>query len=53
MSLAHKLRELLGEHAVADDAETLAAHGGDKWFATETPEAVVFARSKTDFSRLL
>src|ERR1700680_4417407 len=53
MSLANKLRQLLGEESVADDAETLAAHSGDKWFAAEAPEVVVFARSTTDVSKLL
>jgi glycolate oxidase len=31
----------------------LAAHSGDKWFATHEPEVVVFARSTTDISKLL
>ena len=53
MELASELRRLLGDDLVADDVETLAAHGGDKWFAAETPEAVVFARSTADVSRLL
>ena len=53
MNLADTLRELLGNDAVADDAETLAAHSGDKWFAAETPEVVVFARSTSDVSKLL
>jgi glycolate oxidase len=53
MSLANELRQLLGEDAVADDAETLAAHSGDKWFAAETPETVVFAKSTGDISKLL
>src|SRR6202043_1610602 len=53
MSLANKLRQLLGKESVADDAETLAAHSGDKWFAAEEPEVVVFARSTTDVSKLL
>src|SRR5215470_1584133 len=48
-----ELRELLGNEIVADDAETLAAHGGDKWFATHPPEVVVFARSTADVSKLL
>jgi len=52
-SIAHRLRELLGNDVVADDAETLAAHSGDKWFAAETPEVVVFARSTSDVSKLL
>jgi glycolate oxidase len=54
MTLAQKLRDLLGNNEiVADDAETLAAHAGDKWFAAELPEVVVFARSASDVSRLL
>src|SRR5256886_8934342 len=53
MSLADELRQLLGNDAVVDDAETLAAHSGDKWFAAETPEVVVFARSTSDVSKLL
>src|SRR5205085_10378698 len=53
MNLAEELRQLLGNEAVADDAETLSAHSGDKWFAAETPEAVVFAGSRGDVSKLL
>ncbi len=53
MQLADELRKLLGADAVASDPETLAAHGGDKWFAAETPEVVVFARSTADVSKLL
>src|SRR5213082_3745658 len=53
MSLADELRQLLGNDAVADDPETLAAHSGDKWFAAHEPEVVVFARSTGDVSKLL
>jgi len=53
MELASQLRKLLGNDAVADDSETLAAHSGDKWFAAETPEVVVFAKSTSDVSKLL
>jgi glycolate oxidase len=53
MTIAAQLRDLLGEECVADDPETLAAHSGDKWFAAETPEVVVFARSTVDVSALL
>src|SRR6266496_228159 len=53
MQLASKLRELLGNEIVSDDAETLAAHSGDKWFAAQQPEVVVFARSTDDVSKLL
>src|SRR4029453_6138195 len=53
MELASKLRELLGRESVADDPETLAKHSGDKWFAAHVPEAVVFASSTSDVSKLL
>ena len=53
MALASELRELLSSDAVADDDETLAAHSGDKWFAAESPEVVVFARSTSEVSKLL
>src|SRR5438094_9123198 len=52
-SLADKLRQFLGNNTVADDPDTLAAHGGDKWFAAHQPEVVVFARSTDDVSKLL
>ena len=53
MELASKLREILDNEIVADDPETIAAHSGDKWFATHPPEVVVFARSTADVSKLL
>src|SRR5881296_3067469 len=53
MELAAKLRTLLGNDIVADDAEALAAHAGDKWFAAHPPEVVVFPRSTGDVSKLL
>src|SRR5262249_38715754 len=53
MELASKLREILGNEIVADDPEALAAHSGDKWFATHPPEVVVFARSTADVRKLL
>src|SRR5947207_299384 len=53
MELAAKLRTLLGHDIVADDAEALAMHAGDKWFAAHPPEVVVFARSTADVSKLL
>ena len=52
-SAADELRSLLGDAAVADDAETLAAHGGDKWFANHAPQVVVFAESTDQVSKLL
>ena len=53
MNLADDLRDLLGSDAIADDEKTLAAHSGDKWFAAESPEVVIFARSASDVSKLL
>lgn len=52
-NLGKELRRRLGDDAVADDKETLAAHSGDKWFAAHEPEVVVFARSTSDVSKLL
>ena len=55
MTLAEKLRRELNadESVVTDQPDILDAHSGDKWFATETPEVVVFARSAIDVSKLL
>src|SRR5438105_10822567 len=53
MGIASELRRLLGNDAVADDPQTLADHSGDKWFAHETPEVVVFARSTAEVRKLL
>src|SRR5213596_2343145 len=53
MKLASRLREILGNDLIADNAETLAAHSGDKWFAAHPPEVVVLARSTGDVSKLL
>src|SRR6478735_10085926 len=53
MELASKLREILDNKIVADDPETIAAHSGDKWFASQPPEVVVFAMSTGDVSKLL
>ncbi len=53
MSLADRLRQLLGGDAVADDPDTLAAHSSDKWFAAHEPDVVVFARSTNDINKLL
>ena len=48
-----QLRRILGDEAVTDDPQTLAEHSGDKWFAHESPEVVVFARSTDDVCKLL
>jgi glycolate oxidase len=38
---------------VSADAETLAAHAADRWFASREPETVVFARTAADVSATL
>ncbi|MCX8512220.1 MAG: FAD-binding protein [Chthoniobacteraceae bacterium] len=48
IALADDLRQLLGADRVADDRETLAVHATDRWFASQTPEVVVLARSTED-----
>src|SRR5213080_537766 len=53
MGLTSRLKEVLSDDIVADDAEALAAHAGDKWFAAHPPEVVVFARSTNDVRKLL
>lgn len=52
-TLARQLTRLLGAEAVSTEAETLRTHAGDKWFAANPPDAVVFARSTDEVSRLL
>ncbi len=51
--LATQLTRLLGTDIVSTEAAALAAHAGDKWFASHPPEAVVFARTTEDVSKLL
>ena len=53
MNLAAELRALLGDEIVAVDEPTRIAHGGDKWFAHHAPDAVVFAQTTEQVSRLL
>ena len=51
--LKKALVELLGAEVVADAPEILEAHAGDKWFASNPPEIVVFAESTEQVSKLL
>src|SRR5438067_10817299 len=51
--LRDALIEILGVDRVSDAAEILAAHAGDKWFASRAPEVVVFAQSTEQVSKLL
>ena len=51
--MKEKLVELLGSDVVADAPEILEAHAGDKWFASNPPEVVVFAETTEQVSKLL
>jgi glycolate oxidase len=51
--MKEQLIELLGADCVSDAPAILTAHSGDKWFAAEEPEIVVFAKSTTDVSKLM
>ena len=53
MNLAAELRTLLGAEQVFNDELTRGAHSGDKWFASRTPDVVVFAQDTEQVSRLL
>src|SRR5689334_16777991 len=48
-----RLRKLLPEGEVLLDPESRARYAGDKWFATNTPDAVVLPASTTGVSALL
>ena len=52
-SLRQRLAKLLGRDAVRDDAETIAEHSRDRWFASHEPDVVVFGESTEQVSRLL
>jgi glycolate oxidase len=51
--LKQQLVDLLGDGVVSDAPEILEAHAGDKWFASHTPDVVVFAGSTEQVSKLL
>ncbi|MGK0187942.1 MAG: glycolate oxidase [Verrucomicrobiales bacterium] len=53
LTFADELSELLGNDRVSVDAGTLEEHSTDKWFASHSPEVVVFAESTEDVSKLL
>ncbi len=52
-SLRAQLSRLLGAEAVSDEAEILAEHSSDRWFASHPPGVVVFAQSTEQVSRLM
>src|SRR5271154_4591311 len=47
------LTALFPKGVVASDAETLAAHSGDAWFASTLPQAVVFPRRAEEVAAVL
>lgn len=47
------LVRLLGADRVSSDAAALAEHGGDKWFASAAPQAVVFPEAADQIAALL
>ena len=51
--MKNQLIELLGAEAVVDAPDVLETHSGDKWFASNPPEVVVFAESTEQVSKLL
>jgi len=53
MSLARDLERLLGKDRVSTTEATLAEHATDRWFASRTPDVVVFAQTTADVSKLL
>ena len=53
MNLERALTRLLGTGVVRTDAETVAIHATDRWFASRTPDAVVLARTRGDVEKTL
>lgn len=53
MAPLRELARLLGGDVVSTDPQVCAAHAADRWFASRVPEAVIFARSTEDVSRVL
>lgn len=51
--LLEKLRGLIGEDHVSADSQDVAAHSGDKWFASHPPEVVVFAETTRHVSAVV
>lgn len=51
--LYRQLVRLLGPDVVSIDAEVLATHAKDKWFASRTPDVVVLAENTEQVSKLM
>jgi glycolate dehydrogenase FAD-linked subunit len=52
-SLVRQLTKRLGAEQVSAEADVLAEHAADRWFASRQPEVVVFARSTEHVSETL
>src|SRR6478735_5207899 len=52
-SPAAALAALIGAEKITTAADILAAHSGDKWYASHPPDLVVFAESTADVSAVL
>ena len=53
IELKQALIELIGDEAVSTEAEVLQEHSIDRWYASNQPDVVVFARSTEDVSQVL
>ena len=53
MKTASALARLLGSGVVRTDAESIATHATDRWFASRKPDVVVLARSRSDVEKTL
>ena len=52
-TLRDRLARIIGDEAVRDDAETLAVHSRDKWFASVLPDVAVFPTTTEMVSAVL
>jgi len=52
-SLAARLRAVLPSRIISETAEDLAFHAKDKWFASHPPDAVVFAETTEQVSKVM
>jgi len=53
ISWLRPLTALFPKGVVVADAETLAAHSGDAWFASTLPQAVIFPRKAEEVAKVL
>ena len=53
MNIASALARLLGSGVVRTDAESIATHATDRWFASRKPDIVVLARNRSHVEKTL